>query len=623
MLPHLGTGNSNFEGLEVVGSGASVGNLRGSSKKIELTARGLIFPKKARAGIPKKKPPVKISNLSEEIMGLRASLAEDPKTKSHEKSKTHLDTVSTTDIFLREVKTLVSPKLRKINFVAKKENLEESGSEPQNEETLNKKICEFTQKFFATKKRSIIIANPEASTVPKKPRTAENIISEIDQSIGEIEKSIDEVNKDQTSPSRKIQKRGRSLGGSRQVSVSALRTDIQALKILKAKIREKDYKGLLGILESHGGSETDQAKALAKTFENFIDKRIKRGLQLNLGSASESMTSAFTKYVTTPTSIRGKVSNAPTLVDVDGGTSITRLMPDMVVKVVDKREAKAEVLMNSVAKYLGLETPEVHLLEEQATECLVTNFDDLGKIKEEHHSFGGDFVADKSTLIMSRVRGLTFQEVLSKDEFRNSFVSDISNKMKEFGKMAVKDLLCGNTDRLVRFGTHKEQAYGGSKHFGFPVANLANWMYPVEHSMGKGPALGGAVAIDNICADSPPFKEKMGKDLSPYVDAYIHIMDRPNALANHILQGLNCNLTGDPEAREFETTLGIEREVLVGYLEKGIEAAKEDILKIDEDVFFDEMSNISNFPEGEKVGPDEELILRMIQKKIKMLKEKK
>ncbi len=224
-------------------------------------------------------------------------------------------------------------------------------------------------------------------------------------------------------------------------------------------------------------------------------------------------------------------------------------------------------------------------------------------------------------IVMAKVKGMTFGEVLSegvnsrkfpaekeKKSLFDTFCSQIDRRMQELGHLAALDMLMGNTDRLVKTRYNSEDPEYQLQNDA--MINVGNWMYMTEEGSGiKSPShLGSLVPIDNSCFDYPYIgEEDIEKNKKAQVDSFLNLMIQPQKIAQHIVDGLDFNLSGEynlnlKENPEKVFGKGVTLKRLMENLEKGLRSGIAAIKSSKGDKeFFGGLVNAPNTSEQDQV----------------------
>ncbi|MEI8125832.1 MAG: hypothetical protein WCG42_08760 [Parachlamydiaceae bacterium] len=142
---------------------------------------------------------------------------------------------------------------------------------------------------------------------------------------------------------------------------------------------------------------------------------------------------------------------------------------------------------------------------------------------------------DKDVMIMAKVKGTTFQDLIEDPNLKEQFNKGIKQRMKDIGRLAAFDMLIGNSDRFISLRPDLKEGLGP-----YPMANLGNWMYTIN----QGKIDKNLVAIDNGCVNTP------GDDLPETLENYVgvfanYIKNKQKDVADHILIGMGWILQGE------------------------------------------------------------------------------
>jgi hypothetical protein len=297
-----------------------------------------------------------------------------------------------------------------------------------------------------------------------------------------------------------------------------------------------------------------------------------------------------------------------------GNNGVTRVMRDMVIKADDLDGLKRQAAMGKILDHYKMKTPESHLLGKSATQVLSSSLPDFNeKLTSQSSEPAG-------ALVMGKVKGVTFGAIISeavegrknpaegqKNNLFHTFCSQIDNRMQELGNLAALDMLIGNSDRLVKTAYNSDNPDHQLRE---AMVNVGNWMYMTDEGNGvKSPShLGKIVPIDNSCFDFPyAGEEDTEKNKKSQVDSFLNLMKQPQKIAQHIIDGLDFNLSGEynlhlKENSEAVFGKGITLERLTENIEKGIRSGI-DVIKSskDDQPFFRELIHSPNTSEQDQL----------------------
>ena len=195
-----------------------------------------------------------------------------------------------------------------------------------------------------------------------------------------------------------------------------------------------------------------------------------------------------------------------------GANGIVEIHRNFVLKADSSEIIRTEYLLNIYLKSCSLEVPESHML----------NKDQVAELKTYSPRYNQE---DKDVMIMAKVKGTTFQDLIEDPNLKKQFNKGIKQRMKDIGRLAAFDMLIGNSDRFISLRPDLKEGLGP-----YPMANLGNWMYTIN----QGKIDKNLVAIDNGCVNTP------GDDLPETMENYVgvfanYIKNKQKDVADHIL----------------------------------------------------------------------------------------
>jgi hypothetical protein len=244
-----------------------------------------------------------------------------------------------------------------------------------------------------------------------------------------------------------------------------------------------------------------------------------------------------------------------------GKNGITRLLPGLVLKAGSLQDIKNETLVNLVFKQLGINTPEVFEVGSEAKAYVSRNIDDFRGLGP-----------NDGLLAMSRIRGVTFQDVLKQDELKSAFIGQFASRMQELGSTAVMDLLVSNRDRLIKFtSTAQGPRLDPCK------ANFGNWMYTITENK----STPGDRDLGEFCAiDNGSFEWLASANMTDLVSPFVQLLedDMLDSIAERVLKNLNAAIDAKATRRgehPFCASLGQDSSIALRNIKIGLLKGRE------------------------------------------------